>query len=57
MHRMIKVCEQYSLDDLCAMTEEDMDMLLAFYKPNTVSSLEEIRLLEPDGAYDGPFLI
>lgn len=55
--RMSKVCEQYSLDDLCAMTEEDMEMLLGYYKPNTIPSLEQVRLLEPDGAYDGPFLI
>jgi precorrin-2 dehydrogenase/sirohydrochlorin ferrochelatase len=55
--RMSKVCEQYSLDDLCSMTEEDMEMLLGFYKPNTVPTLEEVRLQEADGAYDGPFLI
>jgi precorrin-2 dehydrogenase/sirohydrochlorin ferrochelatase len=55
--RMSKVCEQYSLDDLCSMTEEDMEMLLGFYKPNTVPTLEEVRLQEEDGAYDGPFLI
>ena len=55
--RMSKVCEQYSLDDLCSMTEEDMEMLLGFYKPGAVPTLEEVRLQEPDGAYDGPFLI
>lgn len=55
--RMSKVCEQYTLDDLCAMTEEDMEVLLGFYKPGTIPSLEEVRLQEPDGAYDGPFLI
>ena len=55
--RMSKVCEQYTLDELCSMTEEDMEMLLGFYKPGTVPTLEEVRLQEPDGAYDGPFLI
>jgi precorrin-2 dehydrogenase/sirohydrochlorin ferrochelatase len=55
--RMSKVCEQYTLDDLCSMTEEDMEMLLGFYKPGSVPSLELVRLQEPDGAYDGPFLI
>ena len=55
--RMSKVCEQWTLDDLCEMTEEDMEELLGFYKPNTVPSLYEVRLREPDGAYDGPFLI
>jgi precorrin-2 dehydrogenase/sirohydrochlorin ferrochelatase len=54
---MSKVCEQYTLNDLCSMTEEDMETLLGFYKPNTVPCLEEVRLQEPDGAYDGPFLI
>jgi precorrin-2 dehydrogenase/sirohydrochlorin ferrochelatase len=54
---MSKVCEQYTLNDICSMTEEDMETLLGFYKPNTVPSLEEVRLQEPDGAYDGPFLI
>jgi precorrin-2 dehydrogenase/sirohydrochlorin ferrochelatase len=56
-HRMSKVCEQYTLDDLCSMTEEDMEGLLGFYKPGTVPTLEGVRLQEPDGAFDGPFLI
>lgn len=55
--RMIKVCEAYSLDDLCSMTERDMEQLLGFYKPNTAPSLDLLRLQEPDGAFDGPFLI
>jgi precorrin-2 dehydrogenase/sirohydrochlorin ferrochelatase len=55
--RMSKVCEQWSLDELCEMTEQDMEELLGFYKPGTVPSLEMVRLGEPDGAYDGPFLI
>lgn len=57
MQWMSKVCEQYSLDDLCALTDEDMEVLLSFYKPNAVPSLELVRLQEPDGAYDGPFLV
>jgi precorrin-2 dehydrogenase/sirohydrochlorin ferrochelatase len=56
-NRMSKVCEQYTLDELCSMTQEDMEMLLGFYKPGTVPTLEQVRLQEPDGAYDGPFLI
>jgi precorrin-2 dehydrogenase/sirohydrochlorin ferrochelatase len=39
------------------MTELDMEELLGFYKPGTVPTLEMVRLGEPDGAYDGPFLI
>jgi precorrin-2 dehydrogenase/sirohydrochlorin ferrochelatase len=55
--RMSKVCEQWQLDELVSMTEEDMDMLLGFYTPGTVPSLEQLRLQEPGGAFDGPFLI
>ena len=54
---MSKVCEQYTLDELCSMTEEDMEMLLGFYKPNTIPSLDLVRLQESDGALEGPFLI
>jgi precorrin-2 dehydrogenase/sirohydrochlorin ferrochelatase len=57
MQWMSKVCEQWTLDDLCDMTEEDMEMLLGFFKPGTVPSLQLVRLQEPDGAFDGPFLI
>jgi len=54
---MIKVSDQYSLNDLCSMSEEDMEALLGFYKPNTVPSLDLLRLQDEDGAFDGPFLI
>lgn len=54
---MSKVCEQWTLDELCDMTEEDMEVLLGFYQPGDVPSLEAVRLRETDGAYDGPFLI
>ena len=55
--RISKVCEQWTLDELCEMTEEDMEALLGFYKHNSVPTLEAVRLGEPGGAYDGPFLI
>ncbi|KAF2649912.1 siroheme synthase middle domains-like protein [Lophiostoma macrostomum CBS 122681] len=57
MQWMSKVCEQYTLDELCEMTELDMETLLGFYRPGDVPSLEAVRLRESDGAYDGPFLI
>ncbi|KAF2870461.1 hypothetical protein BDV95DRAFT_61102 [Massariosphaeria phaeospora] len=57
MQWMSKVCEQWTLDELCDMTEEDMETLLGFYKPGTVPTLDAVRLHEADGAYDGPFLI
>lgn len=57
MQWMSKVCESWSLDELCGMTEEDMEALLGFYKPGTVPSLDSIRLAEEGGVFDGPFLI
>ncbi|KAF2272045.1 siroheme synthase middle domains-like protein [Westerdykella ornata] len=57
MQWMSKVCEKWSLDELCSMTDEDMDTLLEFYKPGTVPTLAEVRLYEPGGVYEGPFLI
>jgi precorrin-2 dehydrogenase/sirohydrochlorin ferrochelatase len=57
MQWMIKVCDKYTLDELCSMTEYDMEKLLGFYKPNTIPSLDLIRLQESDGALEGPFLI
>ncbi|KAF1952378.1 siroheme synthase middle domains-like protein [Byssothecium circinans] len=57
MQWMSKICERWTLDELCDMTEENMETLLDFYKPGTVPTLDAVRLREPDGAYDGPFLI
>ncbi|KAF1992419.1 siroheme synthase [Aulographum hederae CBS 113979] len=57
MRWMSKVCESWSLEDLCDMVEEDMDLLLAYYKDGMVPSLEQIRLKEEPGVYtfDGSF--
>ena len=54
---MSKVCEQWSLEDLVEMEEEDMERLLCFYKPNTVPTFEEIRHgdLAEGSAFDGSF--
>ena len=54
---MSKVCEEWSLEDLVEMDEEDMDRLLGFYKPNTVPKFEEIRLeqMGVDSPFDGSF--
>ena len=54
---MIKVCEKWSLEDLVAMNEEDMDGILGYYKPNTVPTFAEIHddpMLE-EFAFDGSF--
>lgn len=57
MQWMIKVSEKYTNEELCGMTEEDMDSLLTFYESGTVPTLDAVRLREEDGAFDGPFLI
>lgn len=54
---MSKVCESWSLEDLVAMNEREMEALLGFYKPGTVPRLEDLRLGDAvDGfAFDGSF--
>jgi len=54
---MSKVCEAWSLEDLCEMDDEDMEKLLGFYKPNAVPSLAQVRGLGEQGAveFDGSF--
>lgn len=39
------------------MSEQEMEQLLGYYKPNAVPSLDLLRLQEPGGAFDGPFLM
>lgn len=55
MQWMSKVCETWSLEDLCEMDEEDMEALVSYYKLGTVPSFYEVRLGEPYGAFDGSF--
>ena len=54
---MSRVCEEWSLEELVKMDEEDMDRLLGFYKPNTVPTFEEVRLGDEaeELAFDGSF--
>lgn len=40
---MSNVCVSWSLDDLVAMTEKDMDALLKNYQSGDVPNLQEIR--------------
>ncbi|EME47053.1 hypothetical protein DOTSEDRAFT_69134 [Dothistroma septosporum NZE10] len=40
---MSKVCVKWTLEDLCDMTEEDMEGLLEYYAPDAVPSLVEVR--------------
>lgn len=53
---MIKVSDAYSLEDLCEMDEEDMELLLRFYGPNKVPRLGCIRAVKGEfDAFDGSF--
>ena len=54
LYRMSKVCESWSLEDLVAMNEEDMEVLLGFYKPGDVPTFESVRG-ENEYAFDGSF--
>jgi precorrin-2 dehydrogenase/sirohydrochlorin ferrochelatase len=53
MQWMSMVCEQWSLDQLCNMTEGDMDKLLEFYSSQSVPTYEAIAGIE--NAIDGSF--
>ena len=44
MKWMSRVCEQWSLEELVEMDEEDMRVLLGCYEPDKVPTFEEIRL-------------
>jgi precorrin-2 dehydrogenase/sirohydrochlorin ferrochelatase len=55
--RMSDVCEAWTLEDLCDMTDDDMEQLLTHYEPNDVPSLQALRSLENGGTFgfDGSF--
>lgn len=55
--RMSKVCETWSLEDLCNLKDEDMERLLGFYKPGKVPKLVELRVLDDPAVvgFDGSF--
>ncbi|KAI9793249.1 MAG: Bifunctional dehydrogenase and ferrochelatase [Peltula sp. TS41687] len=57
MQWMSKVCESWSLDELCAMDEHDMEDLLKHYKPGKVPTFGEIRGEDEPGfsGFDGSF--
>lgn len=54
---MIKVCDKWSLEDFCDMTEKDMEVLVESFAPFAVPSFEQVRLREdPDvWTFDGSF--
>ncbi|KAI9816302.1 MAG: Bifunctional dehydrogenase and ferrochelatase [Pycnora praestabilis] len=56
MQWMSKVCESWSLEELCDMDKVDMEALLGFYKPGTVPTFEKIRVGdEHSTGFDGSF--
>ncbi|MCJ1428663.1 Bifunctional dehydrogenase and ferrochelatase [Sticta canariensis] len=56
MQWMSKVCESWSLEDLVALDDEDMEVLLSFYKPGTVPNFEQVRHGDTNEyAFDGSF--
>ncbi|MCJ1463145.1 Bifunctional dehydrogenase and ferrochelatase [Pseudocyphellaria aurata] len=56
MQWMSKVCESWSLEDLVALDDEDMEVLLGYYKPGTVPKLGQIRCGETEEyVFDGSF--
>lgn len=55
MQWMSKVCETWSLEDLCEMDEDDMEALLGYYKPGTIPKLQELRTGETPTVFDGSF--
>lgn len=58
---MIGVCSKWSLEELCSMTEDDMDNLLRSYGPNITPEYETVRLMKGDEdpnvvwTFDGSF--
>jgi precorrin-2 dehydrogenase/sirohydrochlorin ferrochelatase len=40
---MSGVCEQWSLEELVAMTEKDMDGVLSYYESGKVPTLQEAQ--------------
>lgn len=54
---MSRVCETWTLEELCEMTDADMEALLRFYGPDSVPSLQQIRDGDDEEtfAFDGSF--
>jgi precorrin-2 dehydrogenase/sirohydrochlorin ferrochelatase len=54
---MSKVCETWSLEDLVAIDEEEMEALLGYYESGVVPSFKTVHhALDPnEPAFDGSF--
>ncbi|KAI0016818.1 siroheme synthase middle domains-like protein [Xylariomycetidae sp. FL0641] len=61
MRWMIRVSDAYSWDDMCGLTDEDMDNLLTFYAPSQVPKLDMLKAMrggispEDIDVFDGSF--
>lgn len=63
VNRMTRVCETWSLEELCDMDEDDMENLLSHYAENKVMTYKELRGVPPpseerevfEEAFDGSF--
>lgn len=60
--RMSKVSDTYKWEDMCELTDDDMDNLLLFYPANKVPSMDVLRALrvgskdpEKVDLFDGSF--
>jgi precorrin-2 dehydrogenase/sirohydrochlorin ferrochelatase len=53
MKWMSNVCLEWSLEELCAMEDEDMERLLQYYAPDKIPSFSDIR--GPPWEFDGSF--
>lgn len=58
---MTKVSDAFSWEEMCELTDKDMDFLLRYYAGNKVPSFSELRIAqgEPDpresDLFDGSF--
>lgn len=43
---MIKVCNKWTLEDFCDMSERDMEQLVLSFDPDLVPSYEDIQMKE-----------
>lgn len=54
MRWMSKVCDEWSLEEICEMDERDMSTLLGFYQKEEVPTFERVRCGE-ESVFDGSF--
>ncbi|KAL2264205.1 hypothetical protein VTK26DRAFT_481 [Humicola hyalothermophila] len=47
---MSRVSDAYSWDEMCGLTEDDMDNLLGFYSSGKVPSIDELKAMRPVSA-------